>query len=295
MRTLDYLEVEVDSTFTFTYFKEENNQLIIPSAATIQILDASGNEKLAATVMTIAADGVVTYAWDSTGNAVGQNYQVIYRLDSRKPVVRFFDIYYYPFTNDITDTDLKEKNDVISDGIWEESGKAESGTTTTLIDSKLIDNDETWKGGLIEIYKNKESKDRKISSFDNTTGKITFNPALESTVEANDIYIARRSYQEKITQAGIKVQDDFRAMEKRAYLVIDHRVLKWLIIYRFFADYFGNLIKEENDEFDIQNKRYEGLYTNKLQSMSIVYDKNVDAIIDDGEDDTKVGEIRWLR
>ncbi len=173
------------------------------------------------------------------------------------------------------------------------TGKAESGTTAALTDSDIIGNADTWNGGLIEIYQDTVQQ-RKITSFDNTLGKFTFAPALQTAVTTEN-YIVRKSYQEKIILAGIKVQKDFRALDKRAYLVIDQKALKWLIIYKFFEEYFGNLVKANDDEYDIQYKKYAKKYKNEFQSMSVVYDEDEDAEIDTDEEDIRVGEVRWNR
>ena len=295
MKTNDFIEVELDSTHTFSYFKEKNNKIVIPSTATISIIDTAANEIITDQSMTIdGATGVVTYAWDSEGYGVGKNYQVIYKIDSRLPVVRFFDIYKYPFVIDVTDDDLIDENSAIKKGGWQLSGKSQSGTTLTIVDGDAIGNNDTWDGGLIEIFQDQNVETRKVSGFATGTGTFTFAPALQTAASTNE-YIVRKSFQEKINIAGIKVQKDFKALNKRAYLVIDHLQVKWLIIYKFFQDYFGNLVKELDDEYDIQHEKYAKLYKNEFQSLSLVYDENADSIIDDNEVNKKVGAVRWLR
>jgi hypothetical protein len=219
---------------------------------------------------------------------------VIYKIDSLTPVVRFFDIYKYPFVIDVTDDDLIQENRSIKNGSWQIAGNSQSGNTVTLADGDTIGNNDTWDGGLIEIFQDQNIETRKITGFNNTTGTFTFTPALQIAVTTNE-YTVRKSFQDKINIAGIKVQKDFRALNKRAYLVIDHLQVKWLIIYKFFEDYFGNLVKEIDDEYDIQYKKYSDLYKNELQSISLVYDENEDAVIVEDEVDTKVGELKWLR
>ncbi|MBW1784889.1 MAG: hypothetical protein JRL30_29610, partial [Deltaproteobacteria bacterium] len=115
MRTQTLIEVQKDSTYTFQYFKEVNNALSTISAATITIYDPSNNEILAATAMSVSGD-IATHAWDSTGKDMGRNYYVKFIPDGGTPIVRFFDIYAYPFINDITDDDLIAENEVLKKG-----------------------------------------------------------------------------------------------------------------------------------------------------------------------------------
>ena len=40
---------------------------------------------------------------------------------------------------------------------------------------------------------------------------------------------------------------------------------------------------------------YANKYKNEFQSLSLVYDDNMDGEVDEDEEDTKIGEIRWNR
>ncbi len=295
MITEDFIEVRFqDAAHIFTYFKEVNNALSTITTAKISIFKPDNTVLIDNVDMSVTAN-IATYSWDASAADMDKNHYVKFTINSGNPIVRFFDIYKYPFVVDITDDDLIQENDSIKEGVWEVSGKSDSGSTTTLVDNKLkIEADDYWNGGKLEIIQSNETSERDISAFVQSTGTVTFTPALGVAV-GTDEYAIRRSYQNKINYAGRQVQKDFKNIDKRAYLVIDVYQLKYLIIYKFFANYFKKLVKKRDDEYDLQYKHYSGLYSSEFQSMSLTYDENEDAEVTDDEHETKVGEIRWNR
>lgn len=294
METQDLIEVRKDSTYTFTHFIESQNNLIVPSTATIVITDSAGTSLLSSTAMTISAAGVCTYAWDSSGVDVGMNYLVTYQLDSYEPVIRLFDIMCYPFVNNVTDSDLFAEYRGLKSNSYENSGIAQSGSTTTLVDVNRAEKDNHWKGGQIEIYQGQSVLVLDIVSSVQSTNTITFTPTL-STAVTTENYTIRQSYQEDINTAGKKVQLYFKSLEKRAYLVIDSYTLKQLIIYEVMKQYFFENIKANDDEQSIKYNHYATMYKSTLESLKLVYDNDSDGVIDDGEEDDTTGKIVMFR
>jgi len=295
MQTQDLIEIKKGSIYTFTHFIENQNSYIIPSTAFITIMDSDGDSILTKTAMTInATTGVCTYAWDSTGKEEGLNYQVKFELDSYNPVIRLFDIYLYPFINNITDDDLITEYSGIKDGIYEVSGKAQSGTVNTIIDRNRNELDDHWKGGQLTIFQGQDVYTRKVTGFVLSTNTITFSPNLDNAIMENN-YSMRQSFQDKINRAGIEVQLYFKKLEKRASLIMDSYTCKQLILYKFFEHYFFELIKKDDDEFNIKYKYYADKYQAEMEGLKLVYDSQGDGIIDDGEEDRNVGSIEWFR
>lgn len=295
MQTQDLIEVRKDSTFTFTHFIESKNQPIIPSTAYITIMDSAGTVLLNQTAMSIdGTTGVCTYAWDSTGNDAGFNYQVKYELDSYDPVIRLFDIMLYPFINNVTDDDLFAEYKGLKSGEYEASGEAQSGSGTTLVDVNRAEADDYWNGGRLEIYQGQDVFIREITDFVLATSTLTFTPAMTTAI-TTEKYRLRKSFQEDINSAGRTVQLYFKTLEKRAYLVIDSYTLKRLIIYEFFKQYFFELMKKTDDEYGIKFTYYQNKYDTELRSLKLVYDENKDGIIDDNETKNTTGQTRWYR
>lgn len=294
MVTENFIEIQKENTaYVFTYFSENKNGPVVPSVATIEILTQDGTTLLSSTSMTIdSTTGECTYSWDATGQSVNKNYQVKFTIDN-VAIVRFFDIYYYVFRNDVTEDDLFLENDLIKGDVWEEAGKSESGTITTIVDSNRQEVDDYWNGGIVEIYQNSEILERKVVDFVNSTNTITFTPSLNVPAGENE-YIIRKSYFDKIAYAGNMVQLDFKNIEKRAYLVIDYYQLKYLIIYKFFENWFQNKRSKDGDDNDIQYKHYADKYSSLFESMNLNYDEDSDGIIDDDEENT-TNQIKWNR
>ena len=295
MQTQTLIEIEKDSTYTFTHFVESSNLPIVPSTATIIVMESNGTELLASTAMTIdGTTGVCTYAWDSTGNDVGMNYIVKYDLSDQNPVVRLFDIMLYPFVNNVTDDDLFSEYRGLKSNTYEDTGTAQSGSTTTLVDNNRAEADDHWNGGSIEIYQGQKVYTREITDFVQSTGTITFTPAMTVALTTED-YTLRQSYQEDIDRAGTVVQLQFKSLEKRAYLVIDSYTLKRLITYEVLKQYFFELMKAEGDEFDIKYNHYAKKYQTEMESLKMVYDADESGTVDDDEVDQTVGKMVWYR
>ncbi len=295
MQTQDLIEIQKDSTYTFTHFIESKNQPIIPSTANIIITNSGGISILTSTAMTIdGTTGVCTYAWDSTGQDVAMNYIVTYELDSYNPVVRLFDIMLYPFINNVTDYDLFNEYKGLKTNDYEDSSNAQSGTTTTIVDINRAEKDDTWNGGQVEIYQNQQVYTRTVADYVLSTNTVTFSPAVPDAV-TTESYTIRQSYQNSINSAGSKVQLYFKTLEKRAYLVMDSYTLKQLIIYEVLKQYFFHLIKDDSDEYSIKYKHYVSMYQTQLESLKLVYDENADGVIQDDEVDATVGKVEWFR
>lgn len=73
-----------------------------------------------------------------------------------------------------------------------ESGTAESGTTSTLTDSALIQVDDSWNNGRIEITKSGITYYRKVSGFDLATNTITLDVALTFPIDNTCGYVVCR-------------------------------------------------------------------------------------------------------
>lgn len=294
MITQDLIEIQKDSTFTFTHFIESKNTLVIPTTAFITINDSNGNELQAKTAMIISAAGVCTYAWNSTNNPVGFNYIVIYELDNYDKVVRLFDIMLYPFTNNITDDDLFAEYKGLKTGDYESSGAAQSGTTTTLVDLNRAEADDYWNGGHIEIYIGQDVFVREITDFVLSTSTLTFTPALGIGITTEN-YTLRNSFQNDINNAGKNVQLYFKTLSKRAYLVLDNYSLKRLIVYEFFKQYFFDLMKKDDDEYGLKYGIYAKRFDTELRSIKLVYDENKSGTVEDDEEESTIGQTRWFR
>lgn len=294
MLTQTILELQYNAVNTFTHFIENKNNPIIPSTAKISIYKPDNTIIIDSQDMTInGTTGVCIYNFDTTGQEMGRNFYVKYQLDSYLPVIRFFDIYKYPFVCNITDDDLIQEDESIRTGSWEDSGVAESGTNATLVDTNRHEDNDHWNGGIIQIYHDGQVHEREITDWVQNTSTFSFR--ILPFAVTNENYFVRNSYQLDISEASIKVQLDFRNIDKRAYLLIDHYQIKYLIIYKFFEHYYFKLRESEGDKWDLKFKSYAQKYSTYFANMTLNYDSNEDAVIDDDEKSQKIGQPTFLR
>ena len=294
MITQDIIEVREGESYEFEAFIESSNLPTIPSVATMEIFSSDGDTILSSTSMVIdGTTGVASYTWNSTGTAKGVNYIAKFLLDTTA-IVRLFDIYLTPFINLITDDDLILEYSEIKSGVWEQSGTAQSGTTSTIVDNSRFEDTGTWNGGKLEIIQDNELIIRDVVSYVSSTSTITFTPVIDPAI-TTEKYLIRKSYQNDIDYAGNKVVLDLKKIDRRASLILDNNATKYLVVYKFFESYFFKLIKQEGDEFYLKYNYYKEKYSSELQGLNLVYDSNDDGVIDDDETNTKLGEVTWYR
>ena len=286
------IEIKEDSTYTFSFTKYENDIESNITSATIVINSPGGTELLASTAMT-ASGATATYALDtsaSTSYLIDRNFQAIITIDG---VVypRLFDIVRYPFINNVTIVELqKENRRALELGGYKKDGEAESGITTTAVDSSFI-GDDTYVGGEIEIFPDDNSaraETRTITVFNSVTGSFTFSPAIDTAVSTNR-FIVRRSFAEEISRAGEIVSSDLWKKEKRAYLILDNSSINNMIVYKFFELLFAKrrTTINDNDRDHVQYMYYSGLYTSEYDGLPFAYDLDNDGNIADDEEYTK--------
>lgn len=296
------IEVKEDSTYQFSFTKYVNDSESNISAATISIKSPGGTEYLASTAMSVSG-ATATYSVDFSSDpsagtySIDRNYLAILTIDGTV-YNRFFDIVRYPFVNECTIVDLQKENRRALDlAGYKLSGDAESGTTTTLVDSRLIGQD-TFVGGIVEVFptdNDSYTQTATVTLFNDSTGEVTFSPALSTAVSTN-AYSIRRSFSEDIDRAGEVVKTDLWKREQRAYLVIDYTQLKQMIVYKFFERMFAKRRTSTNDDDrdHVQYMYYSDQYSAEVNGLPLIYDMDNDGAISDDEDGIKDG-IRFVR
>lgn len=283
------IEIRKDSQYTFTYEKIRSDLPQLITSATISIFDPKGNEMLAETDMSIAIN-VATYnqdfSVDPTGFEfdLGQNYKVIYTIDG-EVIAYLFDIVLYPFVNPVTDQDLITENEIVRRGVWEVKGQADSGSTTTILDTERTEANESWYGGVLEVLPLDDANQitkHQINDYDRPTNTLTFEPARNVAITTEN-YVLRRSYKAQIDLAGEKVGEDLAKNAKRIALLLDSTQCKRLVIYKFFETYFQAKRQADGDSADLQFKYYSDKYAAELLSIKLDYDADEDGVIDEEE------------
>lgn len=88
---------------------------------------------------------------------------------------------------------IETNTDFIRESTFDFSGKADSGSTTTLTDLDLIQPDDYWNEYVISfITGSNAGQERTVSGFSSASNTLTFSPALPQVVAAGDKYILKR-------------------------------------------------------------------------------------------------------
>jgi hypothetical protein len=269
------------TSYIFTYELIDSNLPVDITTATITIRDNAGGivNSYESQSMTIS-DNTATFDADLSSLEISAN-NVAEMVINGVYHARLYDVVKFPFYNEVIDEDLFLENDRLRTDQNEVVGKADSGTTTTILDAERDEADAFFNGGRIKIWiENKiEASFHTVTSWASNT--FTFSPALSVAITSDNWYSVRRSYQTQIERAGEKVQIDLKKNSLRAYMVLDQYQLKDMIVYKFFENYYQQLRKEEGDEFDLQFLYYQQEYKSTIDNVPIIYDDDGDGVPDD--------------
>lgn len=284
------IEIRKDSSHVFEYEKLERNLPATILAASIRILASNGREILGTTPMTISGNKA-SYEADFSLSplaeriSLGRNFLAEMTID-RVVHNRLFDLVKYPFVNEVTEKDLADENRIVSGGVNEARGEADSGDVNFLIDIERIEPEDFWKGGKLIVYplENASGAEDQITvhqttGFDSIGKVLSFKPN-RSTPITTESYSLRRSHSEGIRLAGEIVQADLWKKNKRSSLILDSTQVSRLIVYKFFERFFGELATGKDSEYAYQFERYKNLYGGEFENFPLLYDQNDDGGID---------------
>ena len=297
------IEVKKDDTaHIFTYTQISDGLADDITTATIVLLSPTKQIQVASTAMTIN-DNVATYSNDFSATptagtyGIDRNYQVIMTIDGVEQF-RLYDIVKYPFINNVTQNDLDAENKagLVGKGL-RTKGEADSGTTTTLVDTQLVGIN-SLLGGQLEIYTTSASQTTHMATItihNTATGSLTFTPAIDDAVTTNR-YNATSSFDNDIVLAGDKVQEALWKKDLRSTLILDNTQVNRMIVYKFFEMLFAKNRRSisETDVDHVNYLYYRDLYDSELNGLPLHYDSDENDAISDSEEKWK-DSIRALR
>lgn len=262
-----------------------NNRRIVPQSATLTVYRPESDERLIdGAVMTVEQDGVLEYSLSKDDNSTpGAGYMAVveYVYES---VTRYLTIFYDVVRSRpakvITDEDVVDELPQLKEKGWRIRGRAEGGSTTTIVDSDLRRYPEDYfTGGLAHSVDKDET--REIVDFDPSTGTVT-TQAFSSAI-TTDNYILVRSFSREIQRAFEKVEDGLRRLGRRPELVLDPHDLREVHIYFAVSEVCKGLVADERGVWWEMWKEYERKAQECLRTMVLKYDANNDGYINIGE------------
>lgn len=280
----------VDIADTFKAYIYENNRIAVPTSATITVTNPGTSTALiSAAAMTIAADGLLSYALTATHNDVAnENYKAVvaYVVSGTTYYASFF----YDVVNSklgvvITDDDVINELPQIKDNGYVVHGDVDSGSTTTIVDAELKRYpDDYFTGGLATNLTNNEA--REITDFVASSGTVTM-PTMTAN-DAGDKYMLQRAYTKEIARAFEKLEDMLNQAGRRAHLILDPSDLREVHIFMSVAEICKSMITAEGGNmwsyfYELYDKRAYAIFKN----INLKYDDSDDGIIAAAEENSR--------
>ncbi len=193
----------------------------------------------------------------------------------------------------ITNADIVGRLKLLAD----EHLKADSGTKTTVINSTLIDGADISNRFVCFVTGENNGEDRVITSFDDTKGELTFDTLLIDITSSDEFCIVSTGFQSDVLHAEEVIRNDLRNRGYNLDLFLTEPQLREMYIYKTIELVCASLMNdgEPHDVYFVQYLRFKELYETEISSLVADYDANQDGVIDDGEEDIKLGQIKFVR
>ena len=287
-----HLEIRKSTAYTFTWDFFEYDIQEVPSTGTITIYKKTGAELVSETSVSIDSVGQIAYTISATDTAtVDINYkiQLKYRIGDLYYYKHYlFDIVECPIVNVVKDSDLFELVPELRNDITEVTMETTAaGSTSTLVCSKLANDERNYKGGRIEIFiSDTIVHPAKITNHVSNT--LTFSPAYSSAIGNSTVFKIRPSFQYIIDRAfNDYVWRDVRNKVPAASGYIDTDVLKNLTVYKALELYCVGSVEIADDKWDLRYNRFKEDYQAEYLKLKEPYDISEDGNISDKEDDNR--------
>jgi hypothetical protein len=281
----------------------DNNVAIVPTSAKVTLYKPTGGTALQAQAdATVSATtGEMTYSLTATHTATKDlNYKAVWEYVYSSVTyyeTQLFDVVKSILSIPITDNDLYNELDSLKKGNNQAKGTAGSATTSTLVDTKRKEDDNFWKGGVLEIISGTGiGQTRDITAFAQSTGTITVTPAFVTTPDTTSIYRVVKSFSPKIKQSFEKIEDMLYSKGKRHELILESSQIKFLLIYLTIHFICLDWMDEENDKWSRLAEIYEKKFTDSFNVLKLEYDEDESGFIEGGEEQGQsVSSVRVQR
>jgi len=168
--------------------------------------------------------------------------------------------------------------------------KADSGSTTTAVNTKLIDEQTIANYYICFVNGANIGLDRIITAFDDITGTCTFDALDTAITNTDEFCICDKGFQSDVEQATLNIANDFRNMGYDVDLFLTTYQLKELYIYKTLELICGSLMNDgdEEDIYFVHYERFKSLYSTELSTLTADYDANENGNIDEDEENQTI-------
>ncbi len=277
----------VDTLEQFQTYVWEDNRKIVPSSATITVYKPGSDTKfIDGASMTIGSDGLLSYSLTAINNdTVDENYKAVINYvvsGAAFTASLFYDVIRSRLLKIITDEDIVGELPQIKESGYKTHGTAQSGSTTTIVDSALGNfPDDYFTGG--SAYSITRDETRAIVDFKGSSGTVT--TSAFSGAIATDKYILTRSFTSEIQRAFEKIEARLVALGKRPNLILDPGDLREVHIYFSVSEAAKSMTITHEDFWWRMWQEYEARGEAAFRSMNFKYDSSDDGYISSTEEE----------
>lgn len=259
----------------------DHNVRVVPTAALISIIVGASTEVSLATA-TISATGVCTYVPGATVLAdLAEDAVAEWKLTiagEPKYFRQMFDIVLRPLHPAVTDEDLISECAQLQEYKYMASGLAESGTSVSLTSILLKEYaDNHFQGGTLEIVDGAcAGEKQRISGNVSSTGTVTLDTSLSTTIDTTSRFVARRTYQREIDRAWEDVQAMIQSKGYRPALVMNSEDIRPVHLFWTLVKVCRNLSRSPEDIWWKRAETFDGEFQSRSGMLKFNYDSNED-------------------
>ncbi len=288
--------IAVTDTIRITVY--DNNRPAIPTSAKITLYKPDGSALQAqATASIDSTTGEMTYSLTATHTTTADlNYKAIWEYIVSSVTyyqTQLFDVVKSILSIPITDDDLYNELEALRKTNYQVSATATAGAAGSLTDTKRREADNFWKGGTLEIVAGTGiNQKRDITGFTLSTGVFAITPVWGANPDTTSIYIAIKSFSNKIQAAFDTICTMLYDKGKRHQLILESSQIAMPLSYLTLHMISLDLMDEEGDKWDRLSKIYQEKFDKAFNNMALDYDADESGTVDEGEKQQNQASIR---
>ena len=241
--------------------------------------------------------GEITYSLTATHTADEDlNYKAVwaYVLNGTTYYqTQLFDVVKSLLSIPITDDDLYNELDSLRKANYQASATATAGAAGSITDTKRREENDFWKGGIVEIVSGTGANQRRdITGFTQSTGVFTITPNWTTNPDSTSVYIAIKSFAKKIQAAFDSICTMLYDKGKRHELILESSQIALPLTYLAIHIIALDLMDEIDDKWDRIAKLYQDKFDKAFSNMKLDYDEDESGAIDESEQQQSQTSLR---
>jgi hypothetical protein len=290
-----FLKAKTD-TIKLTTFQD--NRPIIPTSAKITLYKPGSDTELQAqaSASVDATTGEMTYGITAAHTVDNDlNYKAIWEYVVSGVTyyeTQLFDVVLSRLSIPITDDDLYNELSSLRKVNEQEKGTATSGAAGSLTDTNRKEEDDFWKGGVIEILAGTGvGQFRDITDFVSSTGVFSITPNWGTNPDTTSKYRVVRSFTKKISDSFEKLETMLYDKGKRHELILESSQVKIPLIYLTIHHISLDKMDEADDKWSKLAEAYWKKFKDTFDGMRLEYDEDESGNIGGEEQGQRPGQI----